>query len=74
MPQQSHMLARSIRTRGGERGLDGLKLGGGGGGTQQSSDPFRSQQLFYGLDSVLIAYLQYKGGRCLFLLLRGAAR
>ena len=31
MPQQSHMLAR-IRTRGGERGLDGLKLGGGGGG------------------------------------------
>ena len=29
MPQQSHMLAR-IRTRGGERGLDGLiELGGG---------------------------------------------
>ena len=55
-----------IRTCGGGRGLDCLELGGGGGGSQQSSDPVRSQQLFYGLDSVLVAYFQHKGERCLF--------
>ena len=40
MPQQSHMLAR-IRTRGGERGLDGLiELGGGDPNSHQiQSDP-----------------------------------
>ena len=67
MPQQSHMLAR-ISVHVGERGAwTALSWGGGGGGgCQQSSDPVRSQQLFYGLDSVLVAYFQYKGERCLF--------